>query len=108
MVVNAGELRHKIDIQENDTGTDDYGEPSKPPFSIHTNLRASFITTGGKELYAAQKVNALTEGVFKLRYVPGITADMRVKFGNRYFNILLVNNVNERNEWLLLSVREVV
>jgi SPP1 family predicted phage head-tail adaptor len=104
----------QIDIQA-ETPTvpatyDSYNNEIKPWSNVTglTGLWASMITTGGRELYAAQKVHAETSVVFKLRHVTGITTLMQVKYGSRLFNIINVNNVNEKNEYLLLSCKEVV
>ena len=100
----------KIDIQKNTATVNEMGQKAPPSYANVTGLTglwAKMITTGGRELYAAQKINAETEVVFKLRYIAGITTKMFVKYGDRLFNILLVNNIDEKNEWLLLSCKEV-
>ena len=102
----------QIDIQQ-DIGTDkdSYGQHIEFWANVTglTGLWASMITTGGREFYAAQKLNAETQAVFKLRYIAGITSLMRVKYGSRYFSIISPpNNVNEKFEHILLSCKEVV
>jgi SPP1 family predicted phage head-tail adaptor len=99
-----------IDIQEAAITYNSYNEPIEEWKNVTglTGLYASVITTGGREFYAAQKLNAEVTAVFKLRYIEGITNLMRVKYGGRYFQIFFVNNVDEKNEYLLLSCKEVV
>ena len=99
-----------IDIQEATITYNSYNEPIEEWKNVTglTGLYASVITTGGREFYAAQKLNAEVTAVFKLRYIEGITNLMRVKYGGRYFQIFFVNNVDEKNEYLLLSCKEVV
>lgn len=96
-----------IDIQKTTATYDSYGQPVESWSNLYTGLFASAITTGGKEFYAAQRQNAETAMVFKTRYITGITTLMRVKYGSRYFNILSVNNKDEKFEYLLLSCKEV-
>jgi SPP1 family predicted phage head-tail adaptor len=93
--------------QDTGTGKDSYGQHIEDWTAFLTTPAAMF-TTGGRELYAAQKVNAETSAVFKLWYVPEITPLMRIKYGCRIFNILSVNNENEQNRFLLISAKEVV
>jgi SPP1 family predicted phage head-tail adaptor len=100
----------QIDIQQNTPIKDSYGQMVESWGNVTglTGLFASMITTGGREFYAAQKMNAETAAVFKLRYIEGITNLMRVKYGTRYFDILNANNVNEKFEYLLISAKEVI
>lgn len=98
----------QIDIQQITTTQDGYGDTIKTPSNLYTGLWASMITTGGGEFYAAQKLNAATTAVFKTRYVEGVKSDMKVIYGSRTFEILFVNNKDEKFEWLLLSCKEVV
>ena len=98
----------EITIQQ-DTGTtqDSYGQLVES-WTTFLATPASMITTGGRELYAAQKVNAETTAVFKMWYEPGIDAKMWIMYGSRKFNILAINNVDEQNQFLLISAKEVV
>ena len=100
----------QIDIQQSTPVVDSYGQPVEGWANVSglTNLWAGMITTGGREFYAAQKVNAETSALFKIRYIAGITQAMRVKYGSRFFNLLNVNNVNEKFEFILISGKEVL
>ena len=99
----------KIDIQQATVSADSFGQPIETWTDVVglTGLWSSAITTGGREYYAAQKLNTETMIVFKLRYVPGITTLMRVKYNSKYYGILNINNVNEGGNFILLSCREV-
>jgi SPP1 family predicted phage head-tail adaptor len=115
-MVNPGELKHRIDIQQEVQKTDaeenlvydTYNNPDMETADFLSDVWVSMITTGGREFYAAQKLHAETSAVFKMRYQPGVTTKMWVMYGSRRFDILSVNNVNEKFEWLLLSCKEVV
>lgn len=98
----------QIDIVAFTETPDTAGQPVMTPSNFYAGLWASMITTGGREFYAAQKLNAETTAVFKLRYQPSITTKMQVKYGSRNFNIMSVNNVDEKFEYLLLSCKEVI
>jgi SPP1 family predicted phage head-tail adaptor len=101
----------QIDIQQETGSADGYGQVGGTWANVTglTGIFASMITTGGREYYAAQKLNAETQCVFRFRYMPGITSLMRVKYGSRYFQIISPpNNVNEKFEWILLSCKEVI
>ena len=60
------------------------------------------------EFYAAQKLNASTTAVFRTRYVVDIKTTDRIKYGDRIFEILFINDVSEKHIELLISAKEVV
>lgn len=108
--MNPGELKHKITIQQ-DIPLEDASYNKKENWvnvAGLIDLRASITTTGGREFYAAQRVNAETSTLITIRYKPGISPKMRVKYGTRYFDILNVNDVNEAHIYILLSCKEVI
>lgn len=110
MSENPGKLNRKIDIQQNTPAKDSTGQSIESWAGVtgKTSLWASVITTGGREFYAAQRLNVETSAVFKLRYKSGVTSLMRVKYSGRNFEIINVNDKDEKHEWLLLSCKEVV
>ncbi len=109
--MNAGDLRKHITIQSTTKTKDTDGSEINVPVEF-ASVHASMITTGGKEFYAAQKINAETTAVFKIRYLPGIKTTMQIKYmdagTDRYFDILFINNVDGMNRELLIQCREVV
>jgi len=106
--LDSSKLNQQITIQTKTTTRNSFNEPIESWADTLTDIWAGFITTGGREFYAAQKLNAETTAVISLWYVSGITTLNRVKYGTRYFEILHVNNVGEMNNELLLTVKEVV
>ena len=60
-----------------------------------------------ENLFAGQLENRASHKIM-LRYLAGIDTKMRIKFGTRYFNIISILNVEERNKMLEISVEEVV
>jgi SPP1 family predicted phage head-tail adaptor len=106
-MISAGDLTKRITIQVNTPVRQADG--SRLP--VWTNLKpvwSRFITEGGKEFYAAQKLNAEVTAVIQIRYFPGLTTKHRILYRTRVFDILFHNNVGERNEEYLISAKEVV
>lgn len=105
-----------IDIQQPSVTYNSYNEPIETWKDVAglTGLFASIITSGSieltksRELYSAQKLYSEVTVVFKLRYIDGITNLMRIKYNDRFFNIISVNNVNQNDEFLLIYGKEVV
>lgn len=106
-MINAGELDKRITLQAETGAQDSYGTPGGTWADLAT-VWAGIITTGGREFYAAQKVNAETAAVFKIRYRSGINPTIRIQYGRRYFNILSIADPEERHEELLISCKEVI
>ena len=105
--MKAGELNRLVTFQRATYVYDALNE-KKPTWADAFTVWAAIVTTGGREFYAAQKVNAETTALFKVRYNEMINAKMRIKYGNRIFEILAVNDVSARHVELQISAKEVV
>lgn len=110
--INSGKYRHVVTFQRLKDTQNLYGETST---NTTENWQDAFIARvgifpiSGREalgLDADVKLGEITHRVV-LRYTKGIESKMRVKFGNRIFDIISppVNNY-ERNHELLLFCKE--
>ena len=105
--IDVGELRQSVSFQTNNpTRGTDGAEVDEYTDTVTT--RAKIETTGGKEFYSAQRINAETTALFIVRYRSTINQAQRIKFGTRYFEIIAINNHESRNVWLLISAKEVI
>jgi len=105
--MNAGEYNRRITIQSKTVTYDSYNEPIET-WTDGPTVWASIATTGGGEFYAAQKLNASVQALFKIRYGTPVTVLDRIKYGSRIFEILSVNDANEAHRELHISGKEVV
>jgi len=103
--MRAGNLRHKLEIQENTPTRNAVGEEVDSWTTVAT-VWASIEPLSGVELLNAQQVAAETTVRIGLRYRSGVTAAHRIKFGARIFDINVVSNVGERNRELQLLCKE--
>lgn len=107
--MNPGELRHRITIQYQNGTRDAYGALDESAgWSDTATLWASVTPIKGKELFAAESMNSEVTHAVKIRHRSGISADMRVKFGTRYFLVESVVNSKERNVELVLMCKELM
>jgi len=110
LVVNPGELRHSIVIEQPQTSTPDSMGMSAVPVSW-TTLRATWAaiyTAGGKETSQASQIVSQVSHVVKVRWTADvIKAGYRVVFGARVFTVQYAENVLERNRVLLLYCLEI-
>lgn len=105
--INPGELRHRITIQKLNNSQNEYGEVSELWEDI-LNVRAGIYPISGKEFFAAETVNSEITHKVKIRYIGGITPNMRIKFNNRIFSIESVINFQERNIEIQLLCKELI
>ena len=105
--MEAGKLNRRITIQRKTVTPDSYNQPIETWVDAFT-VWCRVVSSGGKEYYAAQKLNASTEIVFSVRYTTGIASTDRIKYGSRVFEILSVNDVDGMREELQISAKEVV
>ena len=101
------DYRHKIDFLEQMTGYDDYGEPADGWQAVEgkTGIWASKDPLLGNEYFSALSFDSKVEVKFNMRYVDGITNDMRIQHGEEEYEILSAINVKSLNRELLCYCR---
>ena len=107
-MIRAGELRHKIVIQQNTPTTRDSMNVEVDSWADFATVWASIEPIRGKEFWDSQQVNAEITGKIKIRYLAGVISKMRVKYETRIFEIISVINPGEKNSELQLMVKESV
>lgn len=118
--MRAGKLRHLLEIQ-NFTTSQDAGTGEEPKtFGEGSNafgvVSGSIKTLRGRELVAAQAEFAEAEVEIGVRYLAGVNSGMRIKHDPagcciagadastvRYYNVLNVNDVEERHVEMVLT-----
>lgn len=105
--MQAGQLRHAIRIQAPDVTRGASGGFKK---NAWLDLLAQPIRSAVENRSGAKRVStsqggevAIATVVFTMRYVRGVTADMRVLHAGQAYKIQHVNNVDERGAWLVLT-----
>lgn len=83
---SAGDLTRRITIQQRQTGQDTFGQQLAGWVDLLT-CWAEITPLSGRELMAAQAMQAETTHEIVIRYRPGITAAMRVLYQGRIFEI---------------------
>ena len=105
--MKIGDLRHRVQIQNKTVQTDELQQQSDV-WLAYANVWASVRPVKGREYFAARQENAEVTAVVTMRYLSGITPDMRIVFGDRVFEIVSVINVDERNRVLELMCKEAI
>ncbi len=67
---------------------------------------AAIWPTSANEITAANASSMIVSHRIRIRYRSVLKASWRVKFGNRYFNIVGITSPNEGREWIDLLTKE--
>lgn len=104
--INPGEFRHRIIIQKMNKIENDYGE-LLDTWVDFLEVRAAIYPLSGKDFFAAETTNNEITHKINIRYVQGITSTMRIKLGERYFEITSPPiNFQEKNILLQIMCKE--
>lgn len=105
-MIAAGKLNRRIIIEQVTETRDEMGGVIQT-WATFATVWAEFVSQTGREFFAAKQVNAALEAIIRIRYIAGVTAKMRVKYGTRVFNLVAPPvDVNEAHVELKLLCEE--
>ena len=106
--INPGDFRHVIIFQKRTKYQNDYGEEIDEWVDV-IKTRAAIYPMSGREFFAAEQVQSEITHKINIRYVPGISSDMRILFGERVFEMDSPPiNFQEKNILLQLMCKELM
>lgn len=104
-----GRRRHRVTIQRLETeDLDSRGQLSSSFIDAEKNVLCSVVHLTGDERQLAKQTFADATHTVNMRWRDGMTTADQLIFGSRTFHILEINNVQERNRELILTVGEAV
>lgn len=103
--MRAGKLRHTITIEQNTPTQNSYGEPVDA-WSTFATVRAQVEPISGREYFDAQKVDADVDYRVRIRYLSGVTNEMRIVYGSKQLDIESVLNIGERDREIHIMCKE--
>lgn len=104
---DIAKMRHKIRIESRVVAIDeDSGEP-KETWEFLADMFAGKSSKRGFESPSNTTLEVVAETVFRIRYRPDITEQMRVVHGGLNYNITFVDNVNDGDRFLDLYTKVV-
>lgn len=98
------QLKHIIEIQTPPTDAqqqDSYGQPITT-WPLYRRARAFIEPLNGRELFAAQQVNAETTTRMTIRYFAGLDPRMRIVHEGVIYNIHSIIDPEMRHAWLVI------
>lgn len=106
--MQIGRLNKRLAIQENSRTRNDYGE-AEDSWTTATTVWGSIEPIKGREMIhqSNQQVGELTHRV-RMRYNSTITAQHRIQWDSRNFEIIAVMNLREADEEFEVLCKETV
>jgi len=104
--MQAGQLRHRIELQSSDGSKNTFGEKEKI-WTTYATVWASIEPLRGRELLWAQQISAELTHSILIRYNSDVTVKDRAKMGVRIFTFNVVKNMDEKDEMLEILCKEV-
>lgn len=108
MMVRAGVLRHRVQVQEwTDTGPDEWGQPVQEWVDVIPSLPAEVRDVRGREFWEVGQAQGgeVTTRV-RIRYREDLDRNMRVLYAGRELMITEILDPNGRLQELHLMCRE--
>lgn len=110
---NPGELRTPVLFKHIVRGTDSMGFPveeEKNVFGEGREIRVKWVNAHGTEVFTSMQLELREPATVTMRYSPKITEQCLVykKGDSRPFEIISMDNVEERGRWLELKVQRKV
>lgn len=96
--MQAGKLRHRVDIQTRSASQDSLGEQVHTWSAVATSVPARVEQLSGKELFSAQQINPQLSHKVSMRYYSGLDPKHRLLWEGRYLDILSIANPDARRE----------
>lgn len=104
-MIDPGQMNKRVELQTRSTTQDSFGSQSTT-WTTTIPAWARIEPLSGRALEAAKQLHAEVTHRVTIRYRPGITAAMRLKYGARLMEIGYVLNPGETNEQLQLLCTE--
>jgi len=102
--MRAGRLRNRVIIEQLVAGSPDVDGPGEPDetWTEFATVWGSIEPMSGKALTASEQQMSEVDVQIRIRYLAGITAKMRARFGTINYEIKSIINYNQINRELLL------
>lgn len=104
-MIRAGKYNKVITLQEQKEIPTGYGAFNTQWVDFKT-IRASVEPLQGREFFSAAQQHSETQLRVRIHYIAGVLPSMRVKYGNRLFEIVAVIDSKEAHRELQLMCKE--
>ena len=99
--------RVQLQKQTGSETADSRGASTKTWQTIET-VYASIATLSGDEVAIGRQIEARATHHLEMHYTATITPLVRIKHGDVFYQVEAIDNVQQRNRWLILQCEEVL
>jgi SPP1 family predicted phage head-tail adaptor len=99
--MEAGKLRHRVQVQHSVPAQDDYGEPLEVMASVGLAL-TSAEDLAGREYFTAQQTKSEVTTRFRTRWIGSVTPEMRILHDGRLYDVASVQDPDGRRRELII------
>lgn len=105
--LQPGDLNRQVIVEQRSTTRGAMGE-EVDTWTTYKKVWCKVLPGRGQESSIARRETGRLETKFWCRYFSGLTMKMRLNLGGRYFDIVSIANIEERNRFLELSAVETI
>lgn len=105
--MRSGSMRHKIEFVAVGDVRDEMGGFSEGETHFD-DARAEIKPISGGERFMSNQLFAEATSQIRCRFIAGVTRKHKIKFGTRTFDILDVQNKEEKSAELLIVAKEIL
>jgi len=102
----TGDLNRRIKLRTRSLDAPPTGVDFKHTFSENIITWAALVSVKGKNVFGGTNMDTAISHIFYIRYREGITAEWWVNFHSSNYDIVDVENFDERNEFIALMCNE--
>lgn len=100
--MRPGQLDRRIVIERAAVVQNDLGEEVES-WSVWITVWAEVQPLDGSERWQAQEVMAEAPTRFRLRWLPGLSVEDRIRYDDRLYDIHSINEIGRRRGWEILA-----
>lgn len=104
--MKIGDLKHRIILKKFTTLVNENGFEVEA-WEDYKTVWAAVSNLYGKEYYQAAAMQAEKTVKFTIRFLDSITADMRILFEDKQYNITSIDNIKYANKFIEIKALEV-
>lgn len=105
--MRSGNMRHKIEFVTIGDVQDEFGGSSEAE-THYAYVRVEIKPITGGERFMSNQLFAEATSQIRCRFIDGITRKHKIKFGTRIFDILDVQNKDEKGIELFIVAKEIL
>lgn len=102
--MKAGDLRHPVVLMQPANTVNDKGRPVKA-WRDQATVYAAKADVSGREFYEAQAYHAENTVTFTIRWRPDVTPEWRLRHAGQVYEIVEVNHLGYRYDFIRLKTR---